>query len=709
MSIVAAMRLVTPILLAASLLLHLIVAVPVLPKVLFDLRWIVLQGVIIAIVYAVVGIKTSSLWGEYGGDEGHYLCQAASLAEDRDLDIKNNLGFDPDEYVRRALVQDGKISNATNYVAEMIALRKHLHVSEQSRHGAWYSVHLPGLSFLLAPGHRWGMPFRQIVEAALTGLTFIVLMLMCGRLGITNIWAYLLGYALLLSSFWGVHSVRAVPEVLSALLVCTAVYVGLLKGLRTIGTAFVVAAVLGFLPWVHARFAVHALLISVFLVLHEWHVHRWRHRKALLAFCVFMGIFAILFISEELYRFEGGNPYDVGDTFFSYPMGGLKAFFSRWSLLFSFPLAVALIITGIRGIRCHYAFGLLTYTLFVAIILTASCTVHWTGGTATPGRYYISIMPLFIPLAASQFPNRSLIAQFWTIFLAVFCVSALLLSIINLHYVGLDMFGNCFQQIRNIPELYHLPFPFPATPGAWSLFIIGFTVVTITIISLPRLPWAIPLLLLATLGIIVFPMSKQYEHYYQNPQRKKYVATRLGSLSLNRSKLYRVKTPLDIFTLSNRMGDWSPLGFSTQEPPYRQGYQMWQENQIEPNGWEDKEYRWFTLCAPFQEKHGGTRLVRLCGVATPNTEVVFVIKVGNAVCSTLRPKVSMDGLFTINQKVSVPQGKGDIYLLMRINGSGTVYVDSLSWSPIGDHWPIRAKDIDVAGCHTNNPNIIRQH
>ena len=143
-----------PLLLGSALVLEWLNSDTHLPEILFQRRWIAIQAILLTAFYLWLGIHTSTLWGEHSGDEGHYLCQAASLMKDGDLDIQNNTGAVPQEVVFQMLKDYGEPQEEGTeaYDKCMRRLREHMHVSTSSKHGEWHSLHLPGLSLLLARG-----------------------------------------------------------------------------------------------------------------------------------------------------------------------------------------------------------------------------------------------------------------------------------------------------------------------------------------------------------------------------------------------------------------------------------------------------------------------------------------------------------------------------------------------------------------------------
>jgi hypothetical protein len=695
-AVAASLRFIAPIMLASALVMRGLrsAAAERLAPIFFSSWAIVMQGILLTLFYTGFGIKVATLWGEHSGDEGHYLCQATSLAQDGDLDVINNLGFEPHEQTMYMLKRKGLPDAAPDsfeYKKCRARLREHMHISPNSKHGAWYSVHLPGLSLLLSVGQRWGMPFRETLLAALSGLTLMVLLLLCRRVNATNIWSVFMVYALVLSSFWAVHSFRALPEMLSALLVTTAVCFGLVKGLYSIPATVITAVALGFLPWAHSRFSIHALLLSCFVVFREFYLKKWRISKELIIFCGIMAAAVAIFGFDQFNRFEGGNPYDVGGVFMSYPIGALRIFFARWSLLFAFPLAAMLIPAGFLGYQ-HKLLHFTAVTLFVAVIVTASCTVHWSGGSATPGRYFISVLPLFVPLAASVLSARSRAAQLTAVFLALFCVSATFICLFNLEAVGRDMLGNCFYQIRwCMPSLHRLPFPYPPGRYDWAPFTICLLGVSLIILVFRRLPGIVALMLAAATALAAVGFSRHYAALYDPPRRPTATATMLADFNLKNSHIYNIgyknaSSPI-LLDFSNRFY-WprEKAAITTEPPPYEKDYTIYHRKDLAENGWQQKGYRWFTLTAPFHEKFGGDRLLVISGHSTGKILLNYAVKKGAKVCDEGKIVIKADGTFRLSSILELPGGKADIYLLLRMDGSGTCYLDDYDWSPLNVDW-----------------------
>jgi len=692
----ATLRLIAPLLLASALLMKWMTSdmAERIAPLCFRSKWIIVQGILLTVFYTGYGITIASLWGEHSGDEGHYLCQAASLAEDGDLDVINNLGFEPHEqtvYMLKRKGQGDAAKGSPEYIKCRTRLREHMHISPNSKHGAWYSVHLPGLSLLLATGHHRGMPFRQTLLASLSGLTLMVLLMLCRREKVTDIWALFMTYALVLSSFWAVHSFRALPEILAALLVTTAVCFGITRGLTSMPAAIITAVALGFLPWAHSRFSIHALILSIFVVLREFYVRKMRISKPLMLFCTLMAVAGGVFVFDQFNRFEGGSPYDVGGVFMSYPIGALRIFFSRWSLLFAFPFAAILIPAGMIGSHqklLRFTAG----TLFAAVIITASCTIHWSGGSATPGRYFISVLPLFIPSAAALLARRSRSAQMTAVFLALLCVSATFICLFNLQQVGRDMLGNCFHQIRwALPSLHGLPYPFPPNRYDWAPFTLCLFGCSLIILIFRRIPFRAALIAVAATALAATAFSRHYEHLYSTPRRPTSTAVMTADFPLDKSAIYiggyTDKEHPALLNLSNRFYWPAKLSAITSvQPPFEKNYKIYNVSDLGENGWEGNGYRWFTLTPPFSEKHGGLRIVGISGHCNGDIAIVYAVKKGAEVCITGSIPIQEDGTFGISRTIELSDNKADIYLLVRMEGSGTCYIDNYSWSPMGKGW-----------------------
>ncbi|HEV2757372.1 MAG TPA: hypothetical protein VG318_16525 [Actinomycetota bacterium] len=350
----------------------------------------------VALVSAVAAGAGAGGRASYGarvtGDEPHYLLTAISLAEDRDLNV-----------------------------ADEIAARRYEPFSEggldpQSRPlegGRLVSPHDPGLPLLLAPGvAAGGWLGAKLTLALLAGaLAAATLWLCVRRFGVPVTPAAVAVGIFGASAPLAVYGTQVYPELPAALATVGAVAAG--TATRGRGRVVLACASVTALPWLSVKYAPVAAALAA-VVLWTW----WRagdRRDAAWA----AGILALsgaMFVAAHWAWYGGWTPYGVGDHFVTGEFGvvgfdpdfagrsrrliglvvdrefGLAAWQPAW--LLAIPALGALAIrrrTGWLFLAVPLAAGWLNAT-FVAL------TMH---GWWWPGRQVVVVLPLVVVAIAA--------------------------------------------------------------------------------------------------------------------------------------------------------------------------------------------------------------------------------------------------------------------------------------------------------------------
>jgi hypothetical protein len=340
---------------------------------------------------------------DYGGDEPHYLLAAESLLDDGNVDVK-------DEYAARAYDDFYPYD-----------LDRHGEETE----GRLNEPHGIGFPLFILPAYAAGG--AQGVELFLAAIAALALAL-AYRLALRVVpdpWAIGAAAVAGLSPPFLAYGTAAYPELTAGAALAGAALLALrLDGRPSRLAAFGCFALLGFLPWLGAKFALPGLVIGVFAAR-----SLWRARKRTLAVgAVELSLFSLALmvgINEALYG--GPTPYSAdveGETATdaSFPAGYLERGYRlvalfldreygllRWAPVFALAFAgvwwlwrslrdrLARAVPGVREIEvaaglCAAALGA---QLVVAGLLAPTMFGFWF-----PPRHLLASLPLAVPLVA---------------------------------------------------------------------------------------------------------------------------------------------------------------------------------------------------------------------------------------------------------------------------------------------------------------------
>jgi hypothetical protein len=330
-----------------------------------------------------------------GGDEPHYLIITQSLVQDFDLRIENNHAqgdyrayhdgdLQPD-YLRRGA--DGEI----------------------------YSVHMPGVSALVAPafvlgGYPAAVAFLVLLASIAGGLLWRLAWLATGDAGAAWIgWA-----AAALSAPVVFHSFTIYPDGPGVLFVLVGL-AGLFEACRSGSRArlapwVVCGSALAALPWLHSRFS---LLAGVLGALTAWCLLRapGAGLRAVAAFLAVPVVSALAWFGFFYWIYGSPDPRAQYGTFFAdnssaafitSGIGGLL-FDPQFGLLPHAPIfaaALAGVVIMVRLPRGHHGAGAplrlvaLALLLLVVPYLVSTTTVRmWWGGWSAPARFIVPLLP----------------------------------------------------------------------------------------------------------------------------------------------------------------------------------------------------------------------------------------------------------------------------------------------------------------------------
>jgi hypothetical protein len=670
-------------------------------------RWGV--GLLLAstLFYTLAGTAISSLVGEHYVDEGHYLIQAESLYQDRDLNIRNNFGFDVDERIRQRrdqLMRDG-LSEEEALRQATTQIRSYLHISFRSPDDRWFSWHPYGLSILLAPTMGAPLWIRQLVLGLMGGLGIWFVFLLCLETGRSFRWSLILCLLWAGSILYVVYAVRALPEMLGASLFAGALY-GYARALKTPVLAMILIVVCAaIMAVVHPRFIPCAGLVGLGLYARVL-IGRRPDRRIVIIYLgsLFIGVLIMaIYLAANHATYSSITAYPLENVFGVYPPGRWLILFSERGLLFSYPASVGLIIGTLYALvmdKKQRGFYTLTALSFGSMVLIMGAVESWDGGPTIHGRYLLVCLPGLIPGAVYLAERAPRLGQLWILFLFLSSVSLTLIGLVNLPVIGSVVLHIPWQALReSLPLLRHLFFPYAVSDIMIGKPYFGHAVFTTN---------PFPLILLLSSVLIIVPFS--------GCRRARYITASLGLLVLIASagwlhglhgRADRPWSPVelerqlanlpphvrhlrgtsmtldDLLVQANRFGLWRPVAFTSQtDAAMPEHYQRFWRHRLGVNDWADRDYRWLTLNRPDHPGYPGPRHTQMSGRVQGDAVLHWAIRQGSH--TLLEEQVTItnqSGHFALSRTVHTPARRGHLYYLIRLEGEGTAFIDALVWRP----------------------------
>lgn len=375
-----------------------------------DLRRALAAVALAAFAGSLVALPARASYGaRTTGDEPHYLLTAISLAEDRDLDVSDEI--------------DDRRYEPFSEVG----------LNQQSRPltgGRMVSPHDPLLPLLLAPGVALaGWAGAKVTLALIAAATaplalWVAVRRFDARLGpATGVTAIFAATAPLAA-----YGTQVYPELPAALAALAAVAIA--TGRRSTASTVALAAAISALPWLSVKYApVAAALAGVA----SWTWWRRGGRRDAVWLCALLAVSGIAFAVAHWAWYGGWTPYGVGDHFVTGEFGvvgfdpnpagrstrlvgllvdrefGLAAWQPAW--LLAVPALAALVIRRPRSwtfLAVPAAAAWLNAT-FVAL------TMH---GWWWPGRQVVVVAPLVV-IAVAAWAGASRGRLLWTLALGL--------------------------------------------------------------------------------------------------------------------------------------------------------------------------------------------------------------------------------------------------------------------------------------------------
>lgn len=645
--------------------------------------------------YSLSGVVISRRFGEHGVDEGHYIIQVESLYQDRDLNIRDNLGFDIDTEIARRMAADQRHGTlGQDELRKLITaeIRAGQHIRPDSPAENWRSWHPWGISLLLAPSYPFGLGARYMSLALISMAGFLLVFMLCASINIKTSAAFLICLLTALSSYWTVYSIRVLPEVLGATLFVAAMAAPYIYRRMRLAGVLLLAAACIYMPIAHPRFAPCALIAIAFF-LHQLLSERIERRSV--AICLLLSMIGSILAAISVMAFFPDfisriTSYSLESNFFMvYPEGIWLILFSERGIFFSFPLATAFVTATVYAIihdRENTSLHITALTVFVFYAVFWGSVDCWDGGPTLPGRYLLIGVPLMIPAAAYTYSRISATGKTWMIFLGICSIFPFVLNLLSLDAVPRDFMRILIPCIKwiiphfrnllvpyhftdiNIGKPYHGIAALMATPFSLSLLI---ATAIIVFSRRRRIQYSAMITLLAIyiyISVANNVADKPYPRWIANKIAQFPVA---NAIVVNGAgDVPGLKTISNLFAgfVERRLG---PIGADAPE------------DGISPPGLEEAgEYAWAALTDDFLPGMPGPRLLWLKYRLDDNAQArIVVCQADKTILS--RDLATTSGLEkTLNLELETTDPQPIRILIGIPKGDGAIDLNELGWSPL---------------------------
>lgn len=604
-------------------------------------EWFLITA-IFTLIYWALGCHFTGTIGDRSGDECHYIIQAESLYHDHDLDFRNNVGNPPEE------------------------MAETLHVSPNSRNGHWYSWHTPGLSFLLAPTVPFGWPIRHLLLGFLSGLGLAAFYSLCRRLSRDTATAVVLLCLMGLGTLWGVYSCRVLPEILGMLLTICGVLAILNLTERPRASLALLLILLTALPFAYARFLPVAVVLAGCYGLFELLEPRpWRTKLWRLTLLVGGGLAGLMFfLCFQAHLFGWHLRQAHADAAFSFaPIFAWHTLASNRSILFSTPLFACALPAGLCLLfrRNHWRYGLTTTLVFLAIFLTWGSCSWYHCGASLPGRYLAVTVPLLAAALAVVLPDARGTFRWLVFYFGLFSITMFLTELVALPHLlnnfpfpyDVDIVHPLFDRLLRL-------FYDPSGKVDWWPALVLYSGVALLLLR-PTWPRWIHLSIVALIALVyAIHLPPTSGNSSQQPERAILGPTcpiTVCGDTRNACSLWQGRPPHRRIT---------PV-ITTRDPGTNAPHTLIRYDQLAPNDWEQRGFRWATLAEPLPPSKGW-RVIGLAAQLEGDAAAEFVIREGTQILASKKflPQATVREVFSF-----ATEKRGPLQFLVRLEGAGT--------------------------------------
>lgn len=323
------------------------------------------------------------------GDEPFYIMTAHSMLRDRDLDESNNYanrGYD-------AFYPDDPLpANWQGWPSFPRTLPPHPATTERA---GLYTKHGLGLSLLIAAPYELAGRLGAVLVVALCAVLLAGQMYLLSReSGATHELAFLIAVGLAIAMPIAPYATLIFPEIPAALLVIYAVR-RLASNHNSLARWLAIGGAVGFLPWLHQRFAVVSVVFAISILLEFW---RKRSIGVALALA-FIGVggVSLLAYNQWLYGQPTQNVEDhAGFSGLTGTINGAAGLLldAQWGLLIMAPVLIFGLATIPQWFQADRRRASLAIAAIAPYLIVVAAYQVWWGEWGPPARYLVPIVPL---------------------------------------------------------------------------------------------------------------------------------------------------------------------------------------------------------------------------------------------------------------------------------------------------------------------------
>jgi hypothetical protein len=362
---------------------------------------------ITAVFYIVMAGRFIDRLEPLTGDEPFYVMTAISIIRDHDLDEANNYAVrDYDEFYPSEPLPVGW----DGWTAFPRTLPPHPAVS---RLDGLHTKHGLGLTFLIAA------PYEALGREGAVGVVLVMAILVAANMyylaldaGATPNWAVAIAVMLAISMPIAPYAALLFPEIPAALLLTYAVRRlaasenGRVRWLLT-------GASIGYLPWLHQRFAPTAVVLVVIALATVWRERNAVHAAFALV-PIAIGGFSL--IAYNLWLYGGPFQNTADHAGFNGASGTINASFgllldAQWGLLIAAPVYLVALAGIVAWWRVSTVARIAVLAVIPYLIVVATYRVWW-GEWGPPARYLVPIAPFAAGTLAAIVTKSGMFGRF---------------------------------------------------------------------------------------------------------------------------------------------------------------------------------------------------------------------------------------------------------------------------------------------------------
>jgi hypothetical protein len=420
------------------------------------------------------------------------------------------------------------------------------------------------------------------------------------------------------------------------------------------------------LPFAYARFLPVAAMLAGCYGLYELLEPRpWRTkalRLGVLTLGALAGVLVFFCFQASLFGWHLKQAHSESAFGFA-PIFAWHSLASGRGILYSFPLFACALPAGLCLLfrRSQWRYGLAATLVFLVILLTWGSCSWFHGGASLPGRYMAVTVPLLAAALAVVLPEARGAFRWLVFFLGLLSVTTFLTALVVLPFLlnsfcspyDVDIVHPLFDRLL---RLFYDPYE---TTHWWPVLTL-FAGATLLLLR-PGWPrWAqagIVLLIGVAFATHVPPTPKASS---VQPDGSILGPTHLVMVSgdtRTAGPLWQMRPPYR----------WATPIITTRDPGTNAPRTLIRYDQLAPNDWEQRGYRWADLTAPLPPSKGW-RVIGLAAQLEGEAAAEFVIREGARILASKKfpPHAAIREVFSFRT-----EKRGPLQFLVRLEGDGT--------------------------------------